>query len=75
MTSPEGVSLSGMTDGEAREFHKLFVSGFIGFTIIAIVAHLLVWAWKPWIPNEDGTYASLMDGVQTASTALAPFLG
>lgn len=75
MTSPDSTSLSGMTAGEAREFHKLFVSGFIGFTLIAIVAHLLVWFWKPWIPNDDGTYASLADGVQTASTALAPFLG
>ncbi|MEM6681019.1 MAG: light-harvesting antenna LH1, beta subunit [Pseudomonadota bacterium] len=75
MTSPESVSLSGMTAGEAREFHKLFVSGFIGFTLVAIVAHFLVWAWKPWIPKDDGTYASLMDGVQTASTAVMPFLG
>ncbi|MGD1954456.1 MAG: light-harvesting antenna LH1, beta subunit [Sphingomonadales bacterium] len=64
-----------MTASEAREFHKLFIYGFIGFTIIAIIAHLLVWNWRPWVPNADGTYATLLDGVQTASTALAPFLG
>lgn len=74
MASPENASLSGMSSGEAREFHKLFISGFIGFTIIAIIAHLLVWMWKPWIPGDDGTYASLADGVQTAAAALAPFI-
>jgi light-harvesting complex 1 beta chain len=25
------------------------VQGFIGFTAIAVVAHLLVWAWRPWL--------------------------
>jgi light-harvesting complex 1 beta chain len=38
-----------LTPQEAQEFHKLFVSGFIGFTAIAIVAHFLVWAWRPWL--------------------------
>ncbi|WP_199555944.1 light-harvesting antenna LH1, beta subunit [Sandaracinobacteroides hominis] len=34
---------------EAQEFHKLFISGFIGFTVIAIIAHFLVWSWRPWL--------------------------
>lgn len=74
MASPDNVSLSGMTDGEAREFHGLFVSGFIGFTVIAIIAHLLVWFWRPWIPNDDGTYSSLIDGVNTTVATLMPVL-
>jgi light-harvesting complex 1 beta chain len=37
-----------LTPEEAKEFHKLFVSSFITFTGIAIVAHLLVWFWRPW---------------------------
>ena len=41
-------SLSGLTEQEAREFHGMFVSSFIGFTVIAIVAHVLVWSWRPW---------------------------
>ncbi|MEO0410347.1 MAG: light-harvesting antenna LH1, beta subunit [Pseudomonadota bacterium] len=75
MSSPDNVSLSGMTDGEAREFHKAFISGFVGFTIIAIIAHLLVWFWRPWIPGEGNTYSSLTDAVQTASATLMPFIG
>jgi light-harvesting complex 1 beta chain len=54
-------SITGLTDEEAREFHSFFVSGFIGFTIIALVAHFLVWQWRPWFPGVKG-YA-LFDGV------------
>ena len=38
----------GFTEAEAREFHGLYVQGFIGFTAIALVAHLLVYMWRPW---------------------------
>jgi light-harvesting complex 1 beta chain len=42
-------SLSGLTDGEAKEFHGVFMTSFIAFTVIAIVAHVLVWNWRPWL--------------------------
>ncbi len=42
-------SLSGLTNTEAREFHKAFITSFLGFTAIATVAHILVWVWRPWI--------------------------
>ena len=42
-------SLSGLTEQEAKEFHGIFVTSFIVFTVIAIVAHFLVWTWRPWI--------------------------
>ena len=40
-------SLSGLSEGEAREFHGIFMSSFIGFTAVAVVAHVLVWMWRP----------------------------
>jgi light-harvesting complex 1 beta chain len=42
-------SISGLTEREAQEFHRIFVSSFIVFTVIAIVAHILVWSWRPWL--------------------------
>jgi light-harvesting complex 1 beta chain len=39
---------SGLTENESKEFHGIFVTSFIGFTVIAIVAHFLVWQWRPW---------------------------
>jgi len=37
-----------LTPEEAKEFHKLFVSSFLLFTVVAIIAHVLVWNWRPW---------------------------
>lgn len=41
-------SMSGLTENEAKEFHGVFVTSFIGFTVVAIVAHVLAWMWRPW---------------------------
>jgi light-harvesting complex 1 beta chain len=59
-----------MTPEEAKEFHKLFITSFILFTLIAIGAHVLAWMWRPWLPGPDG-YGALESGVQMASAALS----
>ncbi|WP_298691075.1 light-harvesting antenna LH1, beta subunit [uncultured Sphingomonas sp.] len=38
-----------LTPEEAKEFHKLFMISFLIFTAVAIVAHILVWNWRPWL--------------------------
>jgi light-harvesting complex 1 beta chain len=66
-TSPAGaVSMSGLTEPQAREFHRAFVTSFLVFLVIAIVAHFLVWQWRPWIPGTPGYEVS------TPTTAGAP---
>jgi light-harvesting complex 1 beta chain len=67
-------SLSGLTESEAKEFHGVFVTSFIIFTVIAIIAHVLAWNWRPWLPGAKG-YSSLADGVNVAISYVAPFLG
>ena len=62
---PRPGSLSGLTEQEAKEFHKIFVVSFIAFTLIAIVAHILVWSWRPWIPGPNG-YTMLIDHAHNA---------
>jgi light-harvesting complex 1 beta chain len=42
-------SISGLTDEEAQEFHQYWTQGFVGFTAIAVLAHILVWIWRPWL--------------------------
>ena len=64
-----GGSTSGMTDNEAKEFHSLFMSSMIGFTAVAVVAHILVWMWRPWLPGPRG-YVSLESATQALSTIL-----
>ncbi|HZF78115.1 MAG TPA: light-harvesting antenna LH1, beta subunit [Acetobacteraceae bacterium] len=68
-TDKRDVSMSGLTEPEAREFHSIFVTSFIMFTVIAIVAHFLVWQWRPWLPGERG-YSSLIEGVTPLLTML-----
>ncbi len=63
----ERDSLSGLTEAEAKEFHGFFITSFIAFTVIAVIAHFLVWSWRPWLPGPNG-YASLEEGVKTALT-------
>jgi light-harvesting complex 1 beta chain len=48
MNNHNSGSISGLTDSEAQEFHSYWVQGFIGFTIVGVIAHALVWAWRPW---------------------------
>ena len=62
-----------LTPEEAKEFHKIFVSSFIGFTIVAIIAHVLVWMWRPWFPSING-YAMLNDAVQVATATITTII-
>ncbi len=72
MVSNTPSSLSGFSESEAQEFHKLFVQGFMAFMAVAVLAHILAWMWRPWIPGPQG-YASLNDA-QQAVTSLLPMI-
>lgn len=52
------TSLSGLTEQEAQEFHAIFLQSFIGFVVVALIAHVLAWMWRPWLPGPEG-YVSL----------------
>ncbi len=59
-TEPEHTSISGLSEAEAKEFHGIFLTSFIVFTVIAIIAHFLAWQWRPWLPGPNG-YSFLND--------------
>lgn len=60
-------SLSGLTDNEAREFHRIFMTSFFLFVAIAVVAHILVWMWRPWLPGPGGYRAALDNATDLAA--------
>jgi light-harvesting complex 1 beta chain len=66
-------TLSGLTEAEAREFHRIFMSSFVIFTLIAIAAHVLVWMWRPWLPSVHG-YAELQSGAHYAQLLASRYL-
>lgn len=72
-TSPVRGTLTGLTEGESKEFHSIFMSSFIAFTVIALIAHVLAWMWRPWLPGADG-YAAL-DGATQFVGSIVPFIG
>ena len=41
MADNKGSGSSGLTEAEAKEFHGMFITSFIAFTVVAIVAHFL----------------------------------
>jgi light-harvesting complex 1 beta chain len=75
MAVPDGRtgSISGLTEQEAREFHSVFMTSFLIFVVIAIVAHILAWMWRPWLPGPNG-YTELQTGIQYAATHLGSLL-
>ena len=68
-----GGTLTGLTEEEAKEFHKYYLQGAYVFTGVAVVAHFLVWIWRPWIPGNEG-YTSLMDGATTVAQTLSSLI-
>jgi light-harvesting complex 1 beta chain len=67
-------TLSGLTEAEAKEFHSIFVTSFIIFTLIAVAAHVLVWMWRPWIPGPNG-YSELQDVTNFAQVWAQTYFG
>jgi len=49
ITMSDNTSMTGFSADEAKEFHTFFMQGFLGFTAVAVVAHILVWMWRPWL--------------------------
>jgi light-harvesting complex 1 beta chain len=73
MSSNDERPLNYLTAEEAKEFHKLFMTSFIIFTLVAIIAHFLVWQWRPWLPGPEG-YAMIESGVQLAQASLTSLM-
>jgi light-harvesting complex 1 beta chain len=66
-------TLSGLTEAEAREFHRIFMTSFVIFTLIAIAAHVLVWMWRPWLPGVHG-YSELQTGAHYAQALVSQYI-
>ncbi len=43
------LNLSGLTEAEAKEIHSGFMQMTILYIGIALVAHALMWIWRPWL--------------------------
>jgi light-harvesting complex 1 beta chain len=48
MADNSDLSFTGLSDDQAQELHSVYMSGLTLFSIVAIVAHLATFIWKPW---------------------------
>jgi light-harvesting complex 1 beta chain len=66
----QNQSISGLSKQEAQEFHKYFIVSFIVFVAIAVVAHILAWQWRPWLPGPEG-YAMIDSASAAVSSVIS----
>jgi light-harvesting complex 1 beta chain len=50
------------------------MSGLVLFTGVAVVAHILVWLWRPWFPDTPAGYSAI-DGATQLAASLLPVFG
>lgn len=67
-------SLSGLTESEAQEFHAIFMKSFIGFVIVALIAHVLAWMWRPWFPGPSGYTDAMLEHAPSWANHISTFL-
>ncbi len=60
-----------LTDAEAKEFHKGFVASMAFFTFVAIIAHFLVWSWRPWLGDSKPMMSSIESVQMADATSVA----
>lgn len=66
MASQNEGSMTGLSSGEAREFHRIFMKSTIAFTGWAFAAHVLVHLWRPWLYYTGGeNVSSLLDTISS----------
>ena len=69
MSEQNSNSLTGLTEEQAKEVHRIFVTSFIVFVVIAAIAHFLVWQWRPWFPGPEG-YGAVTEGVNAFASSV-----
>ena len=70
MLDKQGLYLGNVSDAEAKEFHGGFMLGMAVFVGVAVVAHYLVWLWRPWLTNTPVKTADLDQAVAVISALL-----
>ena len=63
-----------LTDAEAKELHRGFVVSMAFFVFVAVIAHFLVWSWRPWLGAPKG-FAAIESVQQADATRAVPTHG
>lgn len=48
LTMNQSANPTGLSDSECQEFHSYYIQGYVAWGVGAMIAHSLVWIWRPW---------------------------
>lgn len=48
MADNTDLSFTGLTDEQAQELHAVYLNGLWIFVLIAFLAHVATYSWRPW---------------------------
>lgn len=65
MASTHAKPLRAMTMQDSKAFMVIFAAGFLIFLAIALIAQMLGWQWRTWLPGAEGV-KSMTGGVKAA---------
>ncbi len=65
------VGPQGITEEEAKEFHSLYMQYAALYGFVAVVAHYLVWMWRPWFGASKPMLSSVQDAGQSIASAIS----
>jgi light-harvesting complex 1 beta chain len=60
------------SDAEHRQYRRLFGLCFVVFLIVASMARITGWRWKPWPPGPEG-YRSIIAEAKREANTVVPF--
>jgi len=73
MADLANVPLQQVLKGDSKVFFGIFVASFVVFLVIALIAQMLAWQWRPWFPGAEGE-KSLIGGVKAAVYSFMSYL-
>ena len=73
MADLANVSLQQVLKSDSKAFLGIFVASFVVFLVIALIAQMLAWQWRPWFPGAEGE-KSLVGGVKAAVYSFMSYL-
>jgi light-harvesting complex 1 beta chain len=65
MASSHNGSVHSMARQDSKTYQSIFACGFLIFLAIALVAQMLGWHWRSWLPGAEGM-KSMTGGVKAA---------
>lgn len=65
MASPSFDALATLRNGDSLAFRSIFIASFAVFLVVALLAQVLTWHWRTWLPGAESE-RTLIGGVRSA---------